>query len=190
MKKIMLRRNSSLVITALISVSFMLLCWLISPVLPMGAPHSETFNKVWQTVNENFYDPNFNGVNWKAMRSKYAPQVTSAQSSVEVAAVINQMLSELKTSHTRFYTPDEPAYYQVLGIFEPRIPNLRKQLQKFFPQGKIEYSGIGIFTKDINGKTFVSAILDGFPAASSGLMVGDQLLGVDGRPFQPIQSFA
>lgn len=77
-----------------------------------------------------------------------------------------------------------------MGIFEPRIPNLRKQLQKFFPQGKIEYSGIGIFTKDINGKTFVSAILDGFPAASSGLMVGDQLLGVDDRPFQPIQSFA
>ncbi|MBW4574741.1 MAG: S41 family peptidase [Aphanothece sp. CMT-3BRIN-NPC111] len=190
MKRIMLRRNNSLVITALISVSFMLLCWLISPVLPMGAPHSEIFNKVWQTVNDNFYDPNFNGVNWKAMRSKYAPQVTSAQSNVEAAAVINQMLSELKTSHTRFYTPDEPAYYQVLGIFEPRIPNLRKQLQKFFPQGKIEYSGIGIFTKDINGKTFVSAILDGFPAASSGLMVGDQLLGVDNRPFQPIQSFA
>jgi carboxyl-terminal processing protease len=100
------------------------------------------------------------------------------------------MLSELKTSHTQLYTANEPAYYQALGIFQPRIPDLREQLKKFFPNGKIEYSGIGIFTKDINGKTFVSAILDGSPAAEAQLKVGDQLLSADGRRFHPIQSFA
>jgi carboxyl-terminal processing protease len=96
----------------------------------------------------------------------------------------------LKTSHTQLYTANEPAYYQALGIFQPRIPDLRQQLKKFFPNRKIEYSGIGIFTKDINGKTFVSAILDGSPAAEAQLKVGDQLLSVEGRPFHPIQSFA
>jgi carboxyl-terminal processing protease len=104
--------------------------------------------------------------------------------------VINQMLSELKTSHTYFYTPNQPAYYQILGIFAPRSPDFRQQLKKFFPTGKIEYSGIGIFTQDINGKTFVSGVLDGSPADKAGLQVGDQLLSVEGRPFQPIQSFA
>jgi carboxyl-terminal processing protease len=169
----------------------MLLCWLISPVLPIRAQSaSEIFDQVWETVNENFYDPNFNGVDWQAMRSKYQPQVRHAQSSEQVAAVINQMLSELKTSHTQLYTANEPAYYQALGIFQPRIPDLRQQLKKFFPNGKIEYSGIGIFTKDINRKTFVSAILDGSPAAEAQLKVGDQLLSVEGRPFHPIQSFA
>jgi carboxyl-terminal processing protease len=169
----------------------MLLCWLISPVLPIRAQSaSEIFDQVWETVNENFYDPNFNGVDWQAMRSKYQPQVRHAQSSEQVAAVINQMLSELKTSHTQLYTANEPAYYQALGIFQPRIPDLRQQLKKFFPNSKIEYSGIGIFTKDINGKTFVSAILDGSPAAEAQLKVGDQLLSVEGRPFHPIQSFA
>jgi carboxyl-terminal processing protease len=169
----------------------MLLCWLISPVLPIRAQSaSEIFDQVWETVNENFYDPNFNGVDWQAMRSKYQPQVRHAQSSEQVAAVINRMLSELKTSHTQLYTANEPAYYQALGIFQPRIPDLRQQLKKFFPNGKIEYSGIGIFTKDINGKTFVSAILDGSPAAEAQLKVGDQLLSVEGRPFHPIQSFA
>jgi carboxyl-terminal processing protease len=96
--------------------------------------------------------------------------------------VINQMLSELKTSHTYFYTPNQPAYYQVLGIFAPRSPDFRQQLKKFFPTGKIEYSGIGIFTKDINGKTFVSGVLDGSPADKAGLQVGDQLLSVEDAP--------
>jgi carboxyl-terminal processing protease len=79
-----------------------------------------------------------------------------AQSSEEVAAVVNQMLSELKTSHTRFYTANEPAYYQILGIFQPRNPDLLKPLKNLFPNGKIEYSGIGIFTKNINGKTLLA----------------------------------
>lgn len=191
MKRFRLTRNSHLAITTLISVCVMLLCWLISPVLPTrGETPSKIFDEVWQTVNDNFYDPNFNGVDWKAMRDKYQPQVTQAQSSEAVAALVNQMLSELKTSHTHFYIPNEPAYYQILGIFQPRSPDLQKQLKNLFPTGKIEYSGIGVFTKDINGKTFVSAILDGSPAAEAGLKVGDRLLSVDGRPFQAIQSFA
>ena len=191
MKTFRLTRDSRLVIITLSSILIMLLCWLISPVLPIRAQSaSEIFDQVWETVNENFYDPNFNGVDWQAMRSKYQPQVRHAQSSEQVAAVINRMLSELKTSHTQLYTANEPAYYQALGIFQPRIPDLRQQLKKFFPNGKIEYSGIGIFTKDINGKTFVSAILDGSPAAEAQLKVGDQLLSIEGRPFHPIQSFA
>ncbi len=191
MKAFRLTRDSRLVIITLSSLLVMLLCWCISPVLPTKAQSaSEIFDQVWETVNENFYDPNFNGVDWQAMRSKYEPQVRHAQSSEEVAAVINQMLSELKTSHTQLYTANEPAYYQALGIFQPRIPDLREQLKKFFPNGKIEYCGIGIFTKDINGKTFVSAILDGSPAAEAQLKVGDQLLSAEGRPFHPIQSFA
>ncbi len=190
MKEFRLPKNSRLTIITLLSVWVMLLCWVISPVFPTTEPKAAIFEEVWETVNDNFYDPNFNGVDWRAMGEKYKPQVMQAQSSEDVAAVINQMLSELKTSHTYFYTPNEPAYYQVLGIFAPRSADFRQQLKKFFPTGKIEYSGIGIFTKDINGKTFVSGVLDGSPADKAGLQVGDQLLSVEGHPFQPIQSFA
>jgi carboxyl-terminal processing protease len=191
MKRFKFPRLSRLAVTALLGVSAILLCGLIALALPtMGQPQAKVFDEAWKTAKDNFYDPNMNGVDWQAMRSKYKPQVMQAQSSEEVAVAINQMLSELKTSHTRFYTANEPAYYQVLGIFQPRNPDLQKQLRKFFPSGKIEYSGIGLFTKDINGQTFVSAILDGSPAAQAGLKVGDRLLSVDDRPFQPIQSFA
>ncbi len=190
MKRLVPPKLNRFATATLISFSILLFLWLTSPLAKtLAKPEVKVFEQVWQTVNENFYDPKLNGVDWKAMRQKYEPQAVRTKSSQEVAGVINQMLSELRTSHTRFYIPNEPAYYQLLGIFQARNPEFQKQLKKFFPKGKIEYSGIGAFTKDINGKTFVSGILDGSPAAKTGLKVGDQLLSVDNRPYQPIQSF-
>jgi carboxyl-terminal processing protease len=190
MKRLVPPKLNRFATATLISFSILLFLWLTSPLAKtLAKPEVKVFEQVWQTVNENFYDPKLNGVDWKAMRQKYEPQAVRTKSTQEVAGVINQMLAELQTSHTRFYIPNEPAYYQLLGIFQARNPEFQKQLKKFFPKGKIEYSGIGAFTKDINGKTFVSGILDGSPAAKTGLKVGDQLLSVDNRPYQPIQSF-
>ena len=191
MKRFKITQFNNLAKSTLVSISILLLLWLTSPLLPtLAKPQAQLFEQVWQTVNNTFYDPKFNGVDWKAVRQKYQPQAAQAQNSEEFASVINQMLSELRTSHTHFYTQSEPAYYQILGIFQPRSEELQQQLKKFFPKGKIEYRGIGIFTKDINGKTFVSAILDGSPAIEAGLKVGDRILSANDRPFHPIQSFA
>jgi carboxyl-terminal processing protease len=174
---------------ALISFSVWLLLSCLSPIISTSEESpSDLFDEVWKTVNENFYDRDFNGLDWKAIKDQYEPQAESAKSTEEVAVVINQMLSELQTSHTHLYTQSEPAYYQLLGIFEG-FTELQKKLKKFLPNGKLEYSGIGAFTQEIEGKTFVSAILDDSPATKAGLEVGDELLEVDGKPYQPIRSF-
>ncbi len=149
--------------------------------------YMNTLSEVWQEVDENFFDPKFNGVNWKAKREEYEERIKPARSIEEASVVINQMLGELNTSHTRFYSRLEPAYYQLLGVFDRG--DFAQEIAKLFPDGKLEYTDIGIFTKDINGKTFITAILDGSPAAKAGLKVGDAVLMVDGKPYQPIQSF-
>jgi carboxyl-terminal processing protease len=122
------------------------------------------------------------------MRQKYAPQAAQARSPEALAVVVNQMLEELNVSHTRYYTSAEPEYYQLAGIFWQR--GIQRQLKPFLPNGKLEYVGIGAYTRNVDDKTFIHAVLDGSPAARAGLKVGDQLLSVDGKPFQPIQSFA
>ncbi|MBF2075244.1 MAG: PDZ domain-containing protein [Synechococcales cyanobacterium C42_A2020_086] len=147
------------------------------------------FEQVWQTVAEKFYDPELNNVNWVAIRQRYQPQVAQARDREAAAAVINSMLAELNTSHTRLYIPEEPAYYQVLGIFVPRSSELRDQIQPFL-NGTIAYREIGIITAQQEGKTFIKAVLDGSPAAAAGLQTGDQILSVDQQPFHPIRSFA
>jgi carboxyl-terminal processing protease len=183
-------RLNRLPIIILFSFCVLLLLWL-TPLLPtLAKPEVQVFEQVWQTINDNFFDPKFNGVDWKAIREQYKPQIARAKSTEEAAVIINQMLSQLRTSHTHFYTANQTEYYQLLGIFYPRSRDLQKELRKIFPKGKIEYSGIGAFTKEINGKIFVKAILDKSPAALAGLKVGDEILSVDNKPYQAIQSFA
>lgn len=190
MQRFKLSRSNRWAIACLISISTLFLVWFVSPIPSLLAkPQAQVFDRVWQTVNENFFDPKFNGVDWKAMREQYKSQAVRAKSTPEFATVVNQMLSQLQTSHTRYYISDEPAYYQILGIFARRNPDLQKQLKKFLPQGKIEYPGIGIFTKEIQGKTFIGGILEGSPAAKAKLKVGDRIISVDGKTYQPIQSF-
>ncbi|NJL83166.1 MAG: peptidase S41, partial [Chloroflexaceae bacterium] len=123
----------------------------------------------------NFFDPNFNQVDWPAMREKYQPLADRSQSPGEEAAVINQMLRELQVSHTQFFTPQEPAYYQLLGIFLPRNDRLQEKVKQILPSGQPTYTGIGIFTLQHQGQTFISAILDGSPGAKAGLLVGDRI---------------
>jgi carboxyl-terminal processing protease len=190
MREFRFKKSGSFLATLSISILvFLLLSFLVLPArsLPKQLPTLAVFDEVWQKVNDNFYDPRFNGVDWKAMRSKYEPLVKQTKSEEEVSVVINRMLSELNTSHTHFYTKLKPAYYQLLGIFNGG--SFLKELKKFFPNGNLEYTDIGVFTKEINGKTFITAILDGSPAAKAGLKVGDQVLAIDANKYEPIQSF-
>lgn len=172
----------------LISLTIALFYLLAAPL--SGRSQTDVFDQVWETVERQFFDSQFNGVDWRAMRQKYGDAARQARSRAETAVVINQMLAELNTSHTRFYTPDEPAYYQLLGIFLPRDDGLQEQVKEFLPDGKPQYVGIGIFTAEVNGQTFIRAVLDNSPAARAGLQAGDRILAVEGQPFQPIQSFA
>lgn len=149
----------------------------------------DTFEWVGQTVDENFYDKKFAGIDWPAVKTKYRQRVARAASREERAAIINQMLAELRTSHTAFYTPDTPEYFQLLGLFLPRNDWLGKKTAKVLTDGKALYPGIGIFTVVIKGQHFVSGVFDGLPAQHGGLLVGDKLVTVDDAPFHPMASF-
>ncbi|WP_116809411.1 S41 family peptidase [Steroidobacter cummioxidans] len=148
-----------------------------------------SFDWVWQTVNEKFYSAKFNGVDWNAMRTKYRDRANRAGTREERAAVINEMLAELHTSHTAFYTPDTPEYFHLLGLFLPLNEWLAEATTSALTDGKARYSGIGIFTQTVNGQHFVTGVHDGLPAQQAGVLLGDRLISVDGTPFHPIRSF-
>lgn len=65
----------------------------------------ETFEKVWNTINEKHYDPTFNGVDWAAVREQYLPKARAARSDEDFHNVLRQMLSELKQSHFNIFPP-------------------------------------------------------------------------------------
>src|SRR5271157_1383133 len=155
---------------------------------PSGAGHLATFDEVWETVRDRFYDPRLHGLDWQAVRARYRPRAASARSRDETAAVVNAMLAELGASHTRYYTSDDPAYFQLADIFSYALR--RRGLERVFPGGEVTYPGIGVFTEaDDQGRTFITGVVEGAPAHEAGLLIGDQIVSAGEGQFRPVASF-
>jgi carboxyl-terminal processing protease len=144
------------------------------------------FSEVWTLVRDQFYDPELRGVDWDAVRKRYGVKAANALSVEELSRVLNEMLGELDTSHTRHFTPLEPEYYQLLAIFSDSP--LAEQIAESFPDG-VSYTSAGLLTETIDGEIYVRGVLDGSPASAAGVLVGDRILAADGRPFHAVRSF-
>src|SRR5438034_11292813 len=90
---------------------------LAQPDASPGEARRTTFDEVWETVRDRFYDRDLHGLDWSAVRRRYQPLADSAHTREQLAVVINAMLAELGTSHTQLYTPEDTAYYQLADIF-------------------------------------------------------------------------
>jgi C-terminal processing protease CtpA/Prc len=151
-----------------------------------GQHDTQVFDEAWRIVRDKFYDRNLKGLDWQAAGDRHRSEYENAKTDAERSAAINAMLAELGASHTHHYTRDETAYYELVDIFSYK---LRRDIPKFFADKTVSYSGIGIFTKLIDGKTFVSAVFPGLPADKAGLLLGDEIVSADGAPFEPVASF-
>jgi carboxyl-terminal processing protease len=152
-----------------------------------AAANATIFEEVWQTVRDRFYDPHLRGLDWQAIRERYSPDAAQATTEDRLANVINQMLFELHASHTRYYTRNEPEYYQLADIFSGTLR--RHGLERAFPAGRISYPGIGIVSRTDTGRRFVSGVIDATPAHRAGLRAGDEIIAADDAPFQQVGSF-
>lgn len=59
----------------------------------------QMYTESWRLMRDYFYDPAMHGVNWKAMKDKYAPLVDRVTNRVELADIMAQMVGELSTLH-------------------------------------------------------------------------------------------
>jgi C-terminal processing protease CtpA/Prc len=78
----------------------------------------EVFETVWKTINDEYYDPTFNGVNWSAARERYRPRVEAAKGDEEFYAVISEMLLDLRDLHTSFVAPDIQPRSSGISVYE------------------------------------------------------------------------
>ena len=64
---------------------------------------------VWNTVNEKYYDAKLNGVDWRAVRTKYEPMLKLSKTDDDYWELLDKMTGELKDSHTRVHGPKQVA---------------------------------------------------------------------------------
>ena len=68
-----------------------------------------TFDEVWNTVAERHFDPEYNGVDWEAVRLELRPEIEQTRTESDVRMVLNEMLSRLGQSHFVIMPGDSPS---------------------------------------------------------------------------------
>ena len=61
--------------------------------------HDAAFEQLWRTYNRNYYDPNFHGRDWLAIKKRYEPLLPSVGHRNEMATLLNEMIGEIESSH-------------------------------------------------------------------------------------------
>ncbi|KAB2874497.1 MAG: PDZ domain-containing protein, partial [Bauldia sp.] len=145
------------------------------------------FDRTVQIVLGNFYAADALDQFRQAVDAAVAnlPNLAGDEEPV-VDDAIAYVLASLGASHTARYTPDDLDYYELLDVFRYAV---RDGLRHLYPQGQVVYPGIGIATRTIGGVAFVTDVYDGGPADRAGILAGDEIVSVDGRPFEEIASF-
>jgi tricorn protease len=69
----------------------------------------QIFDEGWRALNLGFYDPNFHGRDFEALRKKYEPLALSASTKQDFRDIFNEMLGQLDASHMGMYgsNPEE-----------------------------------------------------------------------------------
>jgi len=113
----------------------------------------QMFYETWANLDENYYDSNFHGINWKNMMNKYAEFLPFINSRLDLRVLLNDLQGELNSSHQGFYSngKEEDTYYEnrtsVTGIiFENNEPYKVKKIVAGSPADKV---GVNIQTGDV-----------------------------------------
>src|SRR5581483_2255158 len=115
------------------------------------------FDQVWRLVGEKYYDANFNGVNWNAVRDQYRPRAEAAANDENLYELLKSMTGELHDAHTRFRSPSERERAHKLQATTP-----------------------GISIGEVDGKPVIVSVEAGSEAARAGVEPGTIVATVDG----------
>lgn len=164
---------------------------------PEAKKRRESFELVWQTVDKTFFDPTFNGVNWKAVHDRYAPLVARANSDRELYSLLQLMVNELHQSHFWIIPPeaipkllpkDEEGDTEGSGdeadseetVPETPLDRIKQRLTERLS------TGIGIDLRVVDGLVLISRVEPGSAAARAGLRPGFAIKTVDGKPLSEV----
>ncbi len=119
----------------------------------------QVFDEAWKLLDQNFYDPDFHGNDWSALKAKYRPWALAASTDQDFRHVFNLMLGRLNASH--------------MGIYGGSPEDVQR-----------EQTGLlGIEVKPVTNGVEVTRVIARSPAnrTKSELAVGDVITAVNGQ---------
>ncbi len=130
-----------------------------TPALSSGEQklNQESFEYVWTTVRDKFWDPAIEGIDWNAVRTGLKPEMDRAQTMEQARDVLRKMLDRLHLTHFEIIPSD--AYSELEATTAPR--------------GDGE---TGIDLRVVDGKVLITSVEEDSPAARAGVKTGWEMI--------------
>jgi tricorn protease len=144
----------------------------------------QIFNESWRIARDFFYDPNLHGVDWQAVRTKYAALLPDVADRSDLNGILGDMIAELNTGHAYVGGGDMgegTVRSQPMGYLGADLEPVRAD-----PATKGSVDAFRI-TKILPGDEFDLEARSPLLTPGVNVRVGDYLLAVAGQPVQANQ---
>jgi carboxyl-terminal processing protease len=121
----------------------------------------ELVDEVWQVINREYVDGNFNKVDWQQTRRKYLSR--DYASKAEAYRAVREMLKTLDDPYTRFMDPEQFKSMQI------------------DTSGELTGVGIQLGMDENTKKLTVISPIEGSPAARAGILAKDIIVTIAGK---------
>ena len=126
----------------------------------------EILNTVWNTINNQYFDDSFNGLDWKKEYEIYKPTIENCKSNDSLYYYLNQMLFKLNVSHLGVVPPDEAN-----TVGDPQL----------FLDGTV-----GIDVRYINQKAIVISVQENSSAKNAKIKQGYEIIEIGNNKISTI----
>ena len=125
----------------------------------------ETVDEVWQIINHQYVDTNFNNNDWLKIRQEFVKDA-AYDNQEDAYKAIRKMLGKLEDPYTRFMNPEE-------------FQNMRIDTS-----GELTGVGIQIAKDEKTDRLIVISPIEDTPASEAGILAQDLIVKIDGKNTQ------
>jgi tricorn protease len=138
--------------------------------LDRKAEWTQIYNECWRQMRDFFFDPHMHGVDWSAVRQKYAALVPYVNHRADLTYIIGEMISELSVGHTYVGGGDLPKVERIqLGLLGAKLE--RDAASKFYR-----------ITEILKGQNWDQSVRSPLTDIGVSIKEGEYIVSVDGKP--------